>query len=127
MNLAIIPARSGSKRIVNKNIKFFLKKPIISYSITEAKKSKLFKEVIVSTDSNKIKNVANKFGSKVYYLRSNKLSNDHCPIEDVLIELDEDGISDNTEIEEDIRIACRKLLNEIFGFKPKVSVHLFRI
>lgn len=48
-------------------------------------------------------------------------------IEDVLIELDEDGISDNNEIQEDIRVACRKLLNEIFGFKPKVSVHLFRI
>jgi len=87
MNLAIIPARSGSKRIANKNIKFFLKKPIISYSIEEAKKTNLFKEIIVSTDSNKIKKIANKFGSKVYYIRSNKLSNDHCPIEDVLIDM----------------------------------------
>jgi pseudaminic acid cytidylyltransferase len=87
MSLAIIPARSGSKRISNKNIKFFLKKPIISYSILQAKKSKLFKEIIVSTDSNKIKKIVNKFGSKVYYLRSNKLSDDHCPVEDVLVDI----------------------------------------
>ena len=87
MYLAIIPARSGSKRIPNKNIKLFINKPIISYSIIEAKKSNLFKEIIVSTDSNKIKKIVNKYGAKVYYLRSKKISNDHSPIKNVLIDI----------------------------------------
>lgn len=87
MYLAIIPARSGSKRIPNKNIKFFINKPIISYSIVEAKKSKLFREIIVSTDSNKVKRIVNKYGAKVYYLRSKKLSDDFTPIKKVLIDI----------------------------------------
>ena len=55
MNYCIIPARSKSKRIKNKNILLIKKKPIISYVIKSAKKTKLFNEIIVSTDSNKIK------------------------------------------------------------------------
>ena len=54
MIVAVIPARKGSKRIKNKNIKSFLGKTIINYSISEAKKSKIFKEIIVSTNSSKI-------------------------------------------------------------------------
>ena len=53
MKIAIIPARSGSKRIKNKNIKLFNGHPIISWSIKEAIKSKIFDKVIVSTDSTK--------------------------------------------------------------------------
>ena len=53
--IAIITAREGSKRIKNKNIISFFGKPIISYSIKAAKKSKLFQDIIVSTDSKKIK------------------------------------------------------------------------
>jgi len=87
MNVAIIPARSGSKRIHNKNIKDFNGRPIISYPILAAKKSKLFKEIIVSTDSYKIKKIVNKFGAKVYHLRSKKLSNDHAVIKDVLFDI----------------------------------------
>jgi N-acylneuraminate cytidylyltransferase len=86
-HLAIIPARFGSKRIPNKNIKNFNGKPIISYPILAAKKSKLFKEIIVSTDSNKIKKIVNKFGAKVYYLRSKKLSNDKAVINEVLFDI----------------------------------------
>ena len=54
MNIAIIPARKNSKRIKNKNIKFFFGKPVISYAIKCAEKSKLFDRIIVSTDSKKI-------------------------------------------------------------------------
>jgi len=86
-HLAIIPARFGSKRIPNKNIKNFNGKPIISYPILAAKKSRLFREIIVSTDSNKIKKIVNKFGAKVYYLRSKKLSNDQAIIKDVLFDV----------------------------------------
>ena len=51
--LAIIPARGGSKRIKNKNLKNFFGKPLIYYSILAAKKSKIFSEIHVSTDSKK--------------------------------------------------------------------------
>ena len=56
MNIAIIPARGGSKRIKNKNIKLFRGKPMIYWTIKAAKKSKLFDEIFVDTDSNRIKN-----------------------------------------------------------------------
>ena len=61
MNIAIIPARKNSKRIKNKNIKSFFGKPVISYAIKCALKSKLFDKVIVSTDSKKIIKIAKKY------------------------------------------------------------------
>mgnify|MGYP001257070134 FL=1 len=76
MNIAIIPARSGSKRIKNKNIKKFHGKPIIAWSILEALKAKVFDKVIVSTDSEKIATIARNYGAVTPYLRSKKLSND---------------------------------------------------
>jgi N-acylneuraminate cytidylyltransferase len=82
--LAIIPARSGSKRIKNKNIKNFLGKPIIYYAIDSLKKSKLFSRIHVSTDSNKIKNIVNKKNLKINRLRPKKLSSDSAPTMEVL-------------------------------------------
>tara|TARA_A100001015_G_scaffold321209_1_gene450782 strand:- start:2567 stop:2827 length:261 start_codon:yes stop_codon:yes gene_type:complete len=84
MNIAIIPARSGSKRIKNKNIKLFNKKPIIYYSIMAAKKSKLFSEIYVSTNSNKIKDISKKFGAKILNRPNNFLSGDRAEIMDVI-------------------------------------------
>ena len=75
--IAIIPARSGSKRIKNKNIKKFFNKPIIYYPIKTALKSKCFDEVHVSTNSKKIANLATQFGAKVPILRPKKLSKDN--------------------------------------------------
>ena len=75
--ICVIPAREGSKRIKDKNIINFINKPLISYSIKNAIKSKLFDEVIVSTDSKKIKKISEKFGAKVPFFRSKKLSNDN--------------------------------------------------
>ena len=74
--VAIIPARGGSKRIVRKNIKEFFGNPIISYSIECAKKSQLFKKIIVSTDDIEIKKIAEKYGAKVPFIRPKKLSDD---------------------------------------------------
>ena len=82
--IAIIPARSGSKRIKNKNIKKFNKQPIICWSIKAAINSKLFEEVIVSTDSKKIKNIAEKYGAKVPFIRPKNLSGDFTPTRDVI-------------------------------------------
>ena len=84
--VCIIPARSKSKRIKNKNIKNFFGKPLIYYSIKLALKSKIFNKVIVSTDSQKIANIAKKYGAQVPFLRSKKNSNDKAPIYEVLKE-----------------------------------------
>ncbi|MFH0969681.1 MAG: pseudaminic acid cytidylyltransferase [Patescibacteria group bacterium] len=85
--LAIIPARGGSKRIPRKNIKDFLGKPIIAYSIETALKSGLFDEVMVSTDDQEIAEVAKKYGAKVPFLRSEKNSDDHSSTADVIEEV----------------------------------------
>ena len=76
MNICLIPARSGSKRLKNKNIKFFFGKPLIAYAIIAAKKSNLFERIIVSTDSNKIAQIAKQYGAEVPFLRPKKLAND---------------------------------------------------
>ncbi len=86
-NVAIIPARGGSKRIPNKNIKLFLGKPIISYPIKIALESNLFKRVIVSTDSEEIAEIAIKYGAEVPFLRSSKNSDDYATTNDVLKEV----------------------------------------
>lgn len=85
--IAIIPARGGSKRIPKKNIKNFLGKPIIAYSIEAALKSKLFDEVMVSTDDPGIAKVAKKYGAEVPFMRSKKNSNDHAVLADVVEEV----------------------------------------
>ena len=85
--IAIIPARGGSKRIPRKNIKNFLNKPIISYSIEAALQSGLFDEVMVSTDDGEIAEVAKSFGACVPFLRSEKNSNDFATTFDVIDEV----------------------------------------
>ncbi len=86
-NLCIIPARGGSKRIPRKNIRDFLGKPIIAYSIEAALKSGLFEEIIVSTDDQEIAEVAIKHGAKVPFMRSADASNDHATTMDVIFEV----------------------------------------
>lgn len=85
--LAIIPARGGSKRIPRKNIKDFLGKPIIAYSIEAALKSGLFDEVMVSTDDLEIASIARKYGAKVPFMRSARTSGDFATTADVLLEV----------------------------------------
>ena len=82
--IAIIPARSGSKRIKNKNIISFFGKPIISYSIKAIKKTNLFDRIIVSTDSEKIAKIAESFGAEIPFLRNKNLSSDFVPISKVM-------------------------------------------
>lgn len=85
-NLAIIPARGGSKRIPRKNIKPFMGKPIIAYSIEAALQSGIFDEVMVSTDDEEIAEVAKQYGANVPFMRS-KNSDDHATMEDVIEEV----------------------------------------
>ena len=86
MTICIIPARSGSKRIKNKNIQKIKGVPIIGKTIKIARQSKLFKRIIVSTDSSKIAEISKKFGAEVPFLRNKKLSNDYTPTIDVVID-----------------------------------------
>lgn len=86
-NLAIIPARGGSKRIPRKNVKDFLGKPIIAYSIEAALKSGLFDEVMVSTDDEEIAEIAKQYGAKVPFMRSAEAANDYASTADVLNEV----------------------------------------
>ena len=84
MNIAIIPARQGSKRIKNKNIKKFCGKPIIAYSIELAIKSKIFDKIIVSTDCHDIAELSKSYGASVPFLRPSYLADDFTGIHDVL-------------------------------------------
>lgn len=86
-NLAIIPARGGSKRIPRKNVKSFLGKPMLAYSIEAALATGLFDEVMVSTDDEEIAEVARMYGAKVPFMRSAETSNDNATMEDVIEEV----------------------------------------
>ena len=85
--LAIITARGGSKRIPRKNIKEFLGKPIICYSIEAALASGIFDEVMVSTDDDEIAAIAKNAGAKVPFMRSKETSNDYATTNAVILEV----------------------------------------
>ncbi len=85
--IAVITARGGSKRIPKKNIKEFCGKPILAYSIQAAIESQMFDEVMVSTDSQEIANIAIEYGAKVPFMRSDSTSNDFATTNDVLKEV----------------------------------------
>ncbi len=86
-NIAIIPARSGSKGLKDKNIRLLNGKPLLAYSIEAALKSKCFDVVMVSTDSKKYANIAKKYGAEVPFLRSIKNSNDKASSWEVVKEV----------------------------------------
>jgi len=86
-NLAIIPARGGSKRISKKNIKDFFGKPILAYSIEAALNSGLFDEVMVSTDSEEISSIAKSYGATVPFFRSTKNADDFATTSEVINEV----------------------------------------
>jgi pseudaminic acid cytidylyltransferase len=76
--VAIIPARGGSKRIPNKNVRLFGGVPIIAHSIRAARDSALFDRVVVSTDSDEIATVAREYGAEVPFVRPANLSTDYA-------------------------------------------------
>ena len=84
MNVAIITARGGSKRIPGKNIRNFFGKPMITWPIGEALKSGLFSQIVVSTDSHEIAEVARQYGAVTPFMRPPELSDDITPTAPVL-------------------------------------------
>lgn len=101
-NIAIITARGGSKRIPRKNIKLFLGKPIIAYSILAALESSCFDEVMVSTDDEEIAEIARSFGAQVPFYRSAETSNDFATTADVISEV----LHDYAQLGKQFRFAC---------------------
>lgn len=87
MNIAIITARGGSKRIPHKNIRDFCGKPIIEYSIRAALDAQVFDTVMVSTDDERIALIAKNAGAEVPFMRSEKTANDYATTTDVLLEV----------------------------------------
>jgi pseudaminic acid cytidylyltransferase len=85
VNIAIIPARGGSKRIPRKNIKVFCGKPMIGYAVECAMQSKLFDHIIVTTDDLEIKNAALEAGAEVPFLRPKELADDYTPTVPVVL------------------------------------------
>ena len=85
--LAIIPARSGSKRLRNKNIRSFSGKPLIAYSIKAARQCNFIDRIIVDTDSKKIAEIARSYGAAVPFLRPARLASDSSQLADCLIYL----------------------------------------
>jgi len=100
--VAIITARGGSKRIPRKNIKAFLGRPIMAYSIESAITSGIFEEVMVSTDDEEIASVARQYGAVVPFMRSAENSNDYAGTAEVIIEV----LSTYKKIGKDFDISC---------------------
>ena len=103
--LAIIPARGGSKSIKNKNIVNLFGKPLIYHSIKSAKKCPYISRTIVSTDSNKIKRIALKYGAEAPFIRPRKLAHDNSKDFDVFYH-------------------CLKWLLKNESYKPDLIIHL---
>lgn len=87
LNIAIIPARSGSKGLKNKNIKLLNGIPLMAYSIKAAQESGMFDEIMVSTDSLEYADIAKTYGANVPFLRSKELSTDQAGSWEVVIEV----------------------------------------
>jgi CMP-N,N'-diacetyllegionaminic acid synthase len=85
-SLAIIPARSGSKSIKNKNIRLFNNKPLIAWTIEQALSSDI-ERIVVTTNCQEIAKIALSYGAEVPFLRSEKLAKDDVAIEPVLIDV----------------------------------------
>ena len=87
MNIAILPARSGSKRIKNKNTYVVNGKPLIAHTLDIIKKSRIFDQIIVSTDSQHIADISKKNGANIPFLRSKSLSNDTASTSSVIVDV----------------------------------------
>ena len=98
--VAIITARGGSKRIPRKNIKDFMGKPMLAYAIEAAQKTGVFDEIMVSTEDSEIAQVAQNFGAKVPFMRSQKTANDFATTADVLKEVYQEYIKRGTHFDE---------------------------
>jgi pseudaminic acid cytidylyltransferase len=116
--LAIITARGGSKRIPGKNIKLFLGKPIIEYSIIAAKNAGCFDEVMVSTDDMRIGELASSMGAIIPFKRSVETSNDHATTAEVITEV----LNEYKKIGKEFKYCCCIYPTAPFITKEKLKI-----
>jgi pseudaminic acid cytidylyltransferase len=121
--IAIIPARGGSKRIPGKNIRSFHGRPILAYSIEAALHSNLFTEVMVSTDSKEIANIALEFGATVPFMRSSTNADDHATTADVLLEV----LETYNQQGEDFNLLCCIYPTAVFVTPEKLRASLKKL
>lgn len=119
---AIIPARGGSKGLPKKNIKLLDGKPLIAYTIEEAKKSQYIVDVYVSTDDKAIADIAIEYGAKVPYMRPDELSSDSSPTIDAILHMT-DWIIHNDSISPDIIcvLQCTSPLRRAFDINRAIK------
>jgi CMP-N,N'-diacetyllegionaminic acid synthase len=120
--LCTICARGGSKGVKNKNIKKILGKPLISYTIEQAKASNLFEHIVISTDSDEIANTAKEYGAEVFFKRSPEMADDAAGkipvIRDALIRSEEYyGKKFDYQIDLDATAPLREVSDIIESFK----------
>lgn len=134
--LAVIPARSGSKGLVDKNIKMLQGKPMMAYSIEAAKESCVFQRIIVSTDSEKYAAIAKEYGGEVPWLRVESLSHDTAKSVDVVLnildQLEQEGeefdylillqptspLREGKHIQEAVDLLLEKNVDSVVSFTP---------
>jgi pseudaminic acid cytidylyltransferase len=112
MNLAIIPIKSKSIRIKNKNTKLFMGKPMFLWSVLAAKKSKIFDKIIVSTDDSKIVKLVTRHNIEVPFIRPKNLANNHVGILPVIKHAIKKMIKNNNKI---TNVCC------IFAATPNIN------
>jgi CMP-N,N'-diacetyllegionaminic acid synthase len=119
MRVALIPARAGSKGIPRKNIKNLCGKPLISYTISAALRSNIFDQVVVSTESAEIAEVAAGLGASVPYLRPEVLSGDKTPAVDVILHALDciDNISDLMYLQPTSPLRSSRHIREAFELR----------
>jgi len=141
MNVAMIPARGGSKRIPRKNIKDFLGKPIIAYSIEAAINAECFDRVVVSTDDEEIAEVARSYGAEVPFLRPKDISGDFASTVDVINHCIQWFLNEELPIanicciyatapfvcEEDLRAGLEAISNGAFDYSFSATSYAFPI
>lgn len=102
MNIAVIPARGGSKRIPRKNVKLFNGLPVISYAIAAAKESAIFDQIVVSTDDEEIAEIAISFGASIPWMRQKDLSDDYATTLSVM----QDAVNQLDAAVNDLKYVC---------------------
>ena len=128
MNIAIIPARGGSKRIPRKNIKLFMGKPMISWSIGVAQAAGIFDRIIVSTDDLEIARVANQYGAEVPFVRPNDLSDDYVGTTEVIAHATQWVLEQGLDVKAVCCIYATAPFNQVIGrmrFQLLILLHQF--
>ena len=123
MNICVIPARGGSKRIPRKNIRAFCGKPMIGWSIDAAVSSSLFDRVIVSTDDEEVRDLAIELGADIPFVRPAELADDHAVLNDVMSH----AVKWCSQNHPEIQYACCLLATAPFVTKADLSEGLARI